>query len=78
MAPFWWRRSKKTAKERLRLILIHDRMELSPAKMEELKKDLRDVLQKHLDVKTEEFEISVSRKRDSMALEADIPLKDSR
>ncbi len=78
MAPFWWRRSKKTAKERLRLILIHDRMELTPAKMEELKKDLRDVLQKHLDVKTEEFEISVSRKRDSMALEADIPLKDSR
>ncbi len=78
MAPFWWRRSKKTAKERLRLILIHDRMELTPAKMEELKKDLRDVLQKHLDVETEEFEISVSRKRDSMALEADIPLKDSR
>jgi len=77
VAPFW-RRSKETAKERLRLILIHDRIELSPGKMEELKNDLREVFKKHLNVKTEDFDISVSRKKDSMALEADIPLRDSR
>ena len=36
------RRSARTAKERLQLVLVHDRADLSPGKLEALKNDLGD------------------------------------
>jgi len=74
MNPFR-RKSKNTAKDRLRLILIHDRIELTPGKMEAFKEDIRAVLRKHLEMDIDDFEITVNRKKDSMALEADIPYR---
>ena len=43
-------KSAKNAKERLQLVLIHDRTDLSPAALEALKDDLIAAISKHIGV----------------------------
>jgi len=62
------------AKERLKLVLIHDRAGLSPGKLEALKDDLIKVIEKHIDINTREVEITLTSDRDQQRLVADIPL----
>lgn len=69
------KRSKDQAKERLQLILIHDRIELSPKEMEDMKEELRKVLAKFLKIDDKDFRVNVNRKNRTMNLEADIPIK---
>jgi cell division topological specificity factor len=71
-------RSAKSAKERLQLVLVHDRAGISPGKLESLKDDLIDVISRHLEVDTENVEITLTRDRDQQRLVADIPLAPSR
>ncbi|MFY9450210.1 MAG: cell division topological specificity factor MinE, partial [Bacillota bacterium] len=40
--------SKKTAKERLRLVLIHDRTTISQETLEDMKRDLIAVISKYI------------------------------
>jgi len=69
------RRSKEIAKERLKIILIHDRIELSPHEFNQLQLDLCKVLAKYLKVDSKEIDLKVNRDINSMALEAKIPLR---
>ncbi|MFN2274862.1 MAG: cell division topological specificity factor MinE [Anaerolineales bacterium] len=71
-------RSAKSAKERLQLVLVHDRAGISPGKLEVLKDDLIDVISRHLEIDTEHVEITLTRDRDQQRLVADIPLAPSR
>jgi cell division topological specificity factor len=71
-------RSAKSAKERLQLVLVHDRAGISPGQLEALKDDLIDVISRHLEVDTENVEITLTRDRDQQRLVADIPLAPSR
>lgn len=70
--------SKNVAKERLQLILIHDRIQLSPREMEEMKKEILLVVSKYVEVDNQELMISLQRKDEDMALHADIPIKNRR
>lgn len=70
--------SKNVAKERLQLILIHDRIQLSPREMEEMKKEILLVVSKYVEVDDQELMISLQRKDEDMALHADIPIKNRR
>lgn len=67
--------SKEVAKERLRLVLVHDRASLSPQTLENLKNDLVKVISQYLDIDDEGFKVDFSRQDDSMALVANIPIK---
>ncbi len=67
-------RSARDAKERLQLVLIHDRAGLSPGKLEALKDDLIHVISRHIEIDTEAVEITLTRERDSQRLIAQIPL----
>ncbi|MCL4521976.1 MAG: cell division topological specificity factor MinE [Firmicutes bacterium] len=67
--------SKDVAKERLRLVLMHDRGSLSPQALEDLKNDLLTVISKYLDIDQEGFQVDFSRHEESMALVANIPIK---
>ena len=51
--------SGKIAKERLRVVLIHDRASVSPEVMERLKNDIIAVISKYMDVNQKEMEISL-------------------
>ena len=70
--------SGKVAKERLRLVLVHDRANLSPQLLESLKEDLIRVISDYMEIDRETMEVSFSREEDSLALVASIPVREMR
>lgn len=69
------RRSATTAKERLQLVLIHDRTDLPPGIMEDLRDELIDVISRHIDVDREAVIININQDGRKQRLVAEIPLK---
>ncbi|MDN5347274.1 MAG: cell division topological specificity factor [Clostridia bacterium] len=66
--------SKMIAKERLRLVLIQDRADLTPGLLQALKEDLIKVISEYLEIDTGGLEVAFNRERDSVALVANIPV----
>jgi cell division topological specificity factor len=66
--------SADKAKERLRLVLINDRTDLSPAAMESLKDDLLDVLSKYIQIDPSSMKINITKEGRQQRLIADIPI----
>ncbi len=77
MGIFARRRSAESAKERLQLVLIHDRTDLTPAELEALKDDLLQTISRHVDIDPEAVRISLERDGRSQRLVADIPLRNA-
>lgn len=67
--------SKIAAKERLRLVLVHDRASLSPQLLEILKEELIGVISKYMEIDKQELEVNFDSSNDSMALVANIPVR---
>ena len=67
--------SKSIAKERLRLVLVHDRLDISEQTMNALREDLIKVISKYFGIDDKELEVTVSREADGMALVANIPVR---
>jgi len=67
--------SAQSAKERLQLVLIHDRTDLNPAELEALKDDILAVISRYIDIDNEAVQIGVEREGREQRLLADIPLK---
>ncbi len=74
---FLFRRKKSanSAKERLQLVLIHDRTDLTPAELESLKDDLIQTISRHIDIDPMAVTINVAHDGRSQRLVADIPLR---
>ena len=66
--------SKETAKERLQLVLIHDRASLSKGIVDDLKKDLIAVFSKYMEFDEQNLEVQVEDKEDMAILEVNIPI----
>jgi cell division topological specificity factor len=67
--------SANEAKERLKLVLIHDRTDISPATMEKLKDDLLKAISKHIQIDPDSVRISMMHEGREQRLVADIHLK---
>jgi len=67
--------SKNLAKERLRLVLVHDRTSVSPQVMETLKNDLIQVISKYMDIDETALEVNLDSSGNTVALVANIPVK---
>ncbi|HOV78861.1 MAG TPA: cell division topological specificity factor MinE [Bacillota bacterium] len=67
--------SKNIAKERLRLVLVHDRTSISPQLLETLKIDLIKVISNYMDIDEKALEVSLDSKGNTVALVANIPVK---
>lgn len=67
--------SKEIAKERLRMVLVHDRATVSPQVLEALKVDLIRVISNYLDIDEGAMEVQLERERDTVALVANIPVR---
>lgn len=67
--------SKDRAKERLRLVLVHDRASLSPGLLESLKEDMIEVLSKYMEIDETGLEVNLDENDDSVALVANIPVR---
>jgi len=68
-------KSADQAKERLKLVLINDRTDLSPAQMEQLKNDLLAVIERYIAIDPARVHITMSQEGREHRLLADIPLK---
>ncbi|MBK6561323.1 MAG: cell division topological specificity factor MinE [Dehalococcoidia bacterium] len=66
--------SREVAKERLKLVLVHDRLSLSPALMQTLKDELIAVISKYVAIDPAGVEVTLSQSRYDQRLVADIPL----
>lgn len=69
------KRSAESAKERLQLVLVHDRTDLTAAQLDALKDDLLKTISRHIDIDPQAVQISVERDGRSQRLVADIPLR---
>lgn len=67
--------SKEIAKDRLRVVLIHDRAKISPETLDALKNDIIKVISNYMDINQHEMEISLENDSNSVALLANIPVK---
>ena len=69
------KRSAASAKDRLQLVLVHDRTDLSPAQLEALKDELLTAISRYIDIDPEAVRIGLERDGRSQRLVADIPLR---
>ncbi|MGL4738662.1 MAG: cell division topological specificity factor MinE [Cellulosilyticaceae bacterium] len=73
--------SSNVAKDRLKLVLIHDRINCSTELLEMMRADIIAVISKYVDIDTEDFNIEVSTLQGdasgqkSPVLSANIPIK---
>ena len=75
MGFFTRKRSAESAKERLQLVLVHDRTDLTPGQLEALKDDLLKAISNYIDIDPEAVQIGLERDGRSQRLVADIPLR---
>jgi cell division topological specificity factor len=69
------KRSAQSAKERLQLVLIHDRTDLTPTELNALKDELIEVISRHVDIDASAVQIDVEHDGRQQRLVADIPLR---
>lgn len=70
--------SKDLAKDRLKLVLIHDRCNISPSLMEKIREDIIKSISKYVDIDVERLNIEMSELEEDgrkTALVANIPIK---
>jgi cell division topological specificity factor len=70
--------SANQAKERLKLVLIHDRTDLTPGTLDRLKDELIVVISRHVEIDPAAVRIEMTHEGREQRLIADIPLRPSR
>lgn len=80
---FQRKNSRQVAKDRLKILLISDRVNCSPEMMEFIKKDITKVISKYMKIDTENMEIQISTRKGNNSkgikapvLYANIPILD--
>ncbi len=68
------RSSSKVAKERLRLVLAHDRANIPPGLLDTLKDEIITVISRHIAIDAADVQVTFSQDAQESRLVADIPL----
>jgi len=66
--------SKTVAKERLRLVLVHDRATISPTMLNQLREDLVKVISNYMEIDENALECNLCQDDREVALVANIPV----
>ena len=67
--------SAETAKERLQLVLAHDRSDLSPELLDQMRREIFEVVAKYVDIDLEEGDVSLETEDRVTALVANLPFR---
>ncbi len=67
--------SKDVARERLRLVLVHDRANVSPQFLEMLKNELIRVISEYMEIDDRTMDVNLTTSENSVALVASIPVR---
>jgi cell division topological specificity factor len=70
--------SANLAKERLQLVLIHDRSKLSPGVLADLRDEIIEVISRHVEIDASGVKLQMTQEGTQNRLVADIPLRESR
>ncbi|CAG0936738.1 hypothetical protein TFLX_05626 [Thermoflexales bacterium] len=70
--------SREAAKQRLQLVLVHDRNQIEPGLLELIKDEIIAVISKHLDVDRNGVQVNFTEGDRESKLVADIPLSSRR
>ena len=68
-------KSAGTAKERLKMVLINDRTDLTPGALEKLKDEILQVISRYVDIDPDTVSIEMTQEGREQRLVADIPVK---
>jgi cell division topological specificity factor len=68
-------KSAQTAKERMQLMLVHDRTDLNPNTLEKLKDEMIGVISRHVEIDVKAVRIEMTQEGRQQRLIADIPLR---
>jgi cell division topological specificity factor len=69
------KKSANQAKERLKLVLIHDRTDLTPTMMASMKDELIEVISRYVEIDPRAVHIAMQQEGREQRLVADIPLR---
>lgn len=67
--------SKNIAKERLRLVLVHDRANVSPQIMESIRGEIINVISRYMEIDESHMEVDLTNEDNMVALTANIPVR---
>lgn len=70
--------SKDDAKNRLKLVLMHDRSQLSPGEMEQMRDELVEVISRYVEIDKEALDLCLEAETNTIALVANIPIARTR
>ena len=66
--------SKDEAKKRLKLLLIHDQLDLSTNQMEDMKREIVDVVRRYLVIEEEDADFRIDHLDERIALVTSLPV----
>ena len=67
--------SSNIKRNRLQVVLMHDRSDITPEMMEGLRRDIILVIQRYLEIDVEHIELDLETEKNSVALVANIPVR---
>ncbi|MCB9778455.1 MAG: cell division topological specificity factor MinE [Alphaproteobacteria bacterium] len=68
-------KSKEEAKQRLKFLLIHDQVDLTPAQLDTMKAEILEVIAKYVEIDQDGTEFKLEKEEDCIALVSSIPVR---
>jgi len=70
--------SANTARQRLQLVLAHDRSDLNPELLQQMRREILEVVSRYVEIDLEEVDMSLETEDRVTALVANLPIKRAR
>ena len=70
--------SASTAKQRLQLVLAHDRSDLNPELLQQMRREILEVVSRYVELDLDEGDVSLATEDRVTALVANLPIKRAR
>ncbi len=67
--------SKDEAKQRLKVLLIHDQVDMTPAQMEQMRDEVVDVIRKYVDIDEDSVQFALNRGDAGVEIVSSVPVR---